>query len=361
MKTLKSFTHHSWPASLLFLVACSSTGGGANPNGGPGGGGRQIATIPALTSTFVVQMAADGEGVVMSLFSDALVAVTPSGAVTTLYTPATGEYVGMLAPDGDRVYFNALEVAQETSTLFSVSRSGGPATVVTTSDATSMVSGALAVSASSIYLTYNASGTSTVPATIVQIDKSSGQRSVIYSAPSGQEIDFLLLDGASLYWSESDSSGDQGATVIRSAALGGPTLNATVVATIASPSDVLGLVETNGTLVGASLVGLSGGDAGISVPLPVDGAALRLAGGVFGIPQGATAAISVADYGTAPLAVNPGVVYYNYGTGIAKSQVNGGSIGQPVAVSQGFAPEMAGDGHGGLYYTQLGQGGLFKL
>jgi len=355
-------------------------GGMPTPSdGGPqaAASAKKIGTIPQLAGgASVTGFVADGDGVVMTVLSSSgperLVAGSPTGQSSTLYTAAAGELFGYPAMDASNVYITKLDQSAGVDGLYAVARSvGGTLTPVYTmpSDGSTLLE-SMAVGTDNIYVVSetrdgatNADGGAVDGYAILAIAKSSGQSSTVYSAPPGQEIGNFFIDGASLYWTESDANRDNGATVIRLGTIGGATLDAKVVATIAPPSDVMALVETNGTVVGGSLVSSIGAvDGGTSVVLPGDAGIASIVGGIFSIPQGASEAMAVTSQSTIPIGVNPGTIYFNYGTGISAATVTATGVLAPrPAVTNIFASQMAGDGHGGLYYLVLGQASLYKL
>ena len=152
--------------------------------------------------------------------------------------------------------------------------------------------------------------------------------------------------------------------MIRSAVLGGAAVSTTALATLQFPYNVAGLVETNGTVIYASLTGSdssTGSDGGITITGPGDSGATTYTFGLFSITPGASQPTLVNHYSTIRIGVNPGVLYYNYDTGVHKADVTASGVGAGTQLSNNLAAQIAGDGHGSAYYIDYNNSGVYKL
>ncbi len=134
--------------------------------------------------------------------------------------------------------------------------------------------------------------------------------------------------------------------MIRSAVLGGAAVSTTALATLQFPYNVAGLVETNG---------------GITITGPGDSGATTYTFGLFSITPGASQPTLVNHYSTIRIGVNPGVLYYNYDTGVHKADVTASGVGAGTQLSNNLAAQIAGDGHGSAYYIDYNNSGVYKL
>jgi hypothetical protein len=366
-------------SAVLVCGGCGSSGNNSGPTGGGGvgegssGGGtaKAIATIPLATGGIVARMSADANGVVMTTLGSSgeqLLAVSPSGAVSTLYTtPTSGDLVINWALDAQTIYYAGSSPTG--NGVYTLPRAGGTPTSLITTDPTHSFTN-IVLDADNLYVVeatraaHNLDGGASADTNALQqIGKSSGAASTIYTAPAGQQISNLIIDGGTLYWSEKGNSIQPSAATIRSATAGSGPLNPATVLEIPSPAGLEDMAETDGWIIGARLNISTGSGTDGGTGFSILDANFTISGGVFAVPATGGATMEVDALSSYPIAANPGVLYLNHGTGLGRASVSANGVAAPTMVAgTHYATMMAADHSGTLYYFSLTSSNtLYKL
>ena len=361
---------HSHAAVISAIVAGLSACSGSNDAGSGGGGGGQIASIPQLTNGFLpVSMRASLSGMALSMISLSdgyeIVTSTPSGVVSTALTIPFG--AGILTDmvlDGKTVYLIGI-LSGSTDGLYSVPLGGGTPTQVLLADSTQGFR-SLAVDADNVYLgvkTQGSAGGASSSDSILQVAKATGTATSIYAAPAGQTIQYMAVDGTSIYWTETDLSIDQGPATVRSASLaGGGTLAPVQLGVLPSPAGVAQLVATNGVAFVANLTTGSPSSVDGGITVTVGDASITVGVGDYAFTAGGNGQPIPVSGGSVPIAANPGIFYYNDTPGLAKVTVEANGVSGATTIAAGvYATQMAADGAGSLYYVVYGKAALHKV
>jgi hypothetical protein len=347
--------------ALSIVLALSSCSGSKDSGGGGGGGsgsGSQIASIPQLDVSngyLPTGMRATPSGVALSVESisagQLIFTVSTAGVVTTAVSLTSGILTDFVL-DGKTIYY--LAYISPNDALYSVPLGGGTATQVLVAPGSEIFHG-LTSDADNIYI-ITVDSVASAPSSygILKVAKSTQTSTSIYTAAAGQSIDNLYVDGTTLYWSETAIQTDQGAVTVRSASLGGgAALTAADLGTLPAPAGAAQLVATSGVAVVANVTA-SGtlGDGGITIGT----------GDYAFTPGGNGQPKLVSSVGSVPIAVSPGILYYNDTPGLSKATVDANGIASPTTIAaQIFPAQMAADSNGALYYIIIGKTGVFKL